>query len=105
MPSSASNPGRAFLPIPPAGSRPPQTVRFLASTLSRSTVTTTGARNVVDFITDPLTRDWRGFLPNGIAEAASGSIYVDTDGAGGYTQTPGIVEIRQDGAGHVIWQG
>jgi DNA-binding beta-propeller fold protein YncE len=68
-------------------------------------LTTTGARNVVDFITDALTRDWSGFLPNGIAVAANGSIYVDTDGASGYTQTPGIVKIRQDGAGHVIWQG
>ena len=68
-------------------------------------LTTAGARNVVDFITDPLTRGWRGFLPNGIAVAANGEIYVDTDGDSGYTQTAGIIEIRQDGSGHVIWQG
>jgi DNA-binding beta-propeller fold protein YncE len=68
-------------------------------------LTTTGARNVVDFMTDPLTRDWRGFLPNGIAVAANGEMYVDTDGDSGYTQTAGIIEIRQDGSGHVIWQG
>jgi hypothetical protein len=68
-------------------------------------LTTTGARNVVDFMTDPLTRDWRGFLPNGIAVAANGEMYVDTDGDSGYTLTAGIIEIRQDGSGHVIWQG
>jgi sugar lactone lactonase YvrE len=68
-------------------------------------ITTTGARTVVDFTTDPLTRDGRAFLPNGIAVLANGSIYVDTDGASGYTQTPGIVEIEHDGEGLVIWKG
>jgi sugar lactone lactonase YvrE len=68
-------------------------------------ITTTGARTVVDFTTDPLTRNWRAFLPNGIAVLANRSIYVDTDGASGYTQTPGIVEIVHDGEGRVIWKG
>jgi DNA-binding beta-propeller fold protein YncE len=68
-------------------------------------ITTSGARTVVDFTTAPLTRDWRAFLPNGVAVLANGSFYVDTNGASGYTQTPGIVEIGHDGQGRVIWRG
>jgi hypothetical protein len=68
-------------------------------------ITTTGIRTVVDFTTDLLTRDWRAFLPNGVAVLANGSTYVDTDGASGYTQTPGIVEIEHDGEGLVVWKG
>jgi hypothetical protein len=44
-------------------------------------------------------------LPNGVAVLANGSTYVDTDGASGYTQTPGIVEIEHDGEGLVVWKG
>ena len=98
-------PGTGFFPHSSGGLvTAPDGQVFGLDAQSLDRLTTTGARTVVNFVTDALTRDWRGFLPNGIAVAANGSIYVDTDGASGYTQTPGIVKIRQDGAGHVIWQ-
>ena len=33
------------------------------------------------------------------------SIYIDTNGISGYTQTPGIVEIAANGKGRVVWKG
>ncbi len=60
---------------------------------------------MVNFTTNGVTRDWRGFLPNGIAVLADGRMYVDTDGANGYTQVPGIVEVGEHGKGAVLWKG
>lgn len=99
-------PGTGFFPHSASGIvTAPDSEVFGLDDTSLDRITTSGARSVVDFTTAPLTRNWRAFLPNGVAVLANGSFYVDTNGASGYTQTPGIVEIGHDGEGRVIWRG
>jgi hypothetical protein len=45
-----------------------------------------------------------GFLPNGIAVAANGAIYLDTNAGNGYSRTTALVEIDPNRHMRVLWQ-
>lgn len=63
-----------------------------------------GERTIFDFATQRL-RAMRAFLPNGIAVAGDGSIYVDTYAGNGWTTRSVIAVIRPDRSVHVLWRG
>jgi hypothetical protein len=99
-------PGTGFYPHSSGGmvTAPDGQVLSLDGT-SLDRITSTAVRPVVNFTTNEVTRDWKGFLPNGVAVLGDGGIYVDTDGSNGYTRVPGIVEVGERGKGAVIWKG
>jgi hypothetical protein len=45
-----------------------------------------------------------GFLPNGIAAAADGAIYLDTQAGNGYSTKTALIEIEPNGRQRVLWQ-
>ena len=45
-----------------------------------------------------------GFLPNGIAAAADGAIYLDTHAGNGYSTKTALIEIGPNGRARVLWQ-
>jgi hypothetical protein len=45
------------------------------------------------------------FRPSGVAVAAHGEIYADTDGANGGTNAPALIAIDPDGQVHLLLTG
>jgi len=46
----------------------------------------------------------RGFIPNGIAVAPNGAIYLDTYSGNGYAATTALIASAQSGKARVIWK-
>jgi hypothetical protein len=66
-------------------------------------ITSRGLRTLVDLSrTHP--PGISGFLPNGIAVAANGAIYLDTDAGNGYASATALVEIQPNGHVRVLWR-
>jgi glucose/arabinose dehydrogenase len=46
----------------------------------------------------------QGFLPNGIAVAANGTLYLDTSSGNGWTSKTALIEIQPHGIVRVLWE-
>lgn len=66
-------------------------------------VTPHGLQTVIDFGGHTI-HGIHGFLPNGIAVASNGAIYLDTFEGNGYANATALIEILPDGSIDVLWR-
>jgi DNA-binding beta-propeller fold protein YncE len=65
-------------------------------------ISPSGVRTILDFTRRPVA-GIRNFLPNGIAVARNGDVYLDTDAGNGWTNRTALIVVRPTGATHVLW--
>jgi hypothetical protein len=104
--------GRMRLPIGPTGFYPrgpgglaaePDGAVIAMNGQRVQRVTGQGPRTLLDFSRNH-PAGIRGFLPNGIAVASDGTIYLDTCAANGYASATALIEVQPDGRSRLIWQ-
>jgi sugar lactone lactonase YvrE len=66
-------------------------------------LTPVGERTILDFAHLTVT-GVHGFLPNGIALATSGTLYLDTSNGNGWANRNAIIAVRADGNVHTLWE-
>jgi hypothetical protein len=104
--------GRVSLPIGPDGFYPrgdgglvtaPDGSVLAMNTQQLDRLSTHGRQVLYDLPAHPRLAI-AGFLPNGIAVAPDGGIYLDTSPWNGWADKTALIEIRPDGTARVIWE-
>jgi sugar lactone lactonase YvrE len=66
-------------------------------------VSPTGVRTVVDFLQRKV-GGIKHFLPNGIAVAPNGDVYLDTDNGNGWVDRTALIVVHPNGRIRVLWE-
>ncbi|MGH2411990.1 MAG: hypothetical protein ACRDGS_16735 [Chloroflexota bacterium] len=94
-----------FYPRGPGGMVTASDGRVLAmNNLRIVRLTPKGERTIFDFAGKHLLGPSGAFLPNGIAVGPNGTIYTDTDGVNGFSNTAALVAILPGGRTRVLWR-